>query len=202
MALRAAPLLVLIVTTAGLAGCAASGGPASCGPVTCTASATQVTGPQPGAASPSPAPSPVASSTGPADWWISVNPCGLLSQAELGRLGFTSPGQPLLGDGPGRANECAWGAATRALSITLSAHPYTDLFFHAGQVSVYQFQDGRRGELDFDSDGTGGCQLTVETAAGSSALIFMTGRPVGPGPRMCPIARRVASLIRPRLPRP
>jgi hypothetical protein len=187
MALRAAPLLVLIVTAlivtvAGLAGCAASGGP--------------------GAASPSPAPSPVASSTGPADWWISVNPCGLLSQAELGRLGFTSPGQPLLGDGPGRANECAWGAATRALSITLSAYPYTDLFFHTGQVSAYQFQDGRRGVLDFDSDGTGGCQLTVEAPGGSSALIFMTGRPIGPSPRMCPIARRVASLIRPRLPRP
>jgi Protein of unknown function (DUF3558) len=198
MALRAAPLLLVIVTAAGLAGCAATGGSASCDPVACAASATQA--PDPAAASPSP--SPVAASTGPADWWIRVDPCGLLNQAELTRLGFLSPGQALLGDGPGRANECAWGSATRALAITLSGYPYTDLFFHTGQVSAYRFADGRSGELDFDSDGTGGCQLTVESASGSSALIFMTGRPNGPGPRMCPIARRVASLTRPRLPRP
>jgi hypothetical protein len=202
MALRAAPLLLLVltaaVTAAGLAGCATTGGSADCNPVACAASAAQA--PDPAAASPSP--SPVAASAGPGDWWISVNPCGLLTQAELSRLGFGSPGQALLGDGPGRANECAWGSATRALAITLSAYPYTDLFFHTGQVSAYQFQDGRRGELDFDSDGTGGCQLTVETAGRSSALIFMTGRPNRLRPRMCPIARRVASLIRPRLPRP
>lgn len=199
MTLRAAPLPVLLltaaVTAAGLAGCAATGGSASCDPVACTTSTA-------GSSSPSPSPSPVASSTGPADWWITANPCDLLSTAQLSNLNLPSPGQPLLGDGPGRANECAWGTPTRALSITLSANPYTQLFFHTGQVSEYQFQDGRHGELDVDSDGTGGCQLTVETAAGSSALIFATGRPDKPGPPTCRFARRVASMIRPKLPRP
>lgn len=184
MTLRAALLPLLIVTVVGLAACSATGRSARQPP------------------DPSPSPSPVADSTGPGDWWITVNPCGLLDQSQLRRVGLSSPGQPLLGDGPGRANECQWSNGNRTLSIILSGYPYTNLFFHTGQVSTWQFADGRRGELDVDSDGTGGCQLTVETVSGSSALIFMSGRPNQLRPRMCPIARRVAAMIRPQLPRP
>ncbi len=178
MTLRVALLPVVIITAAGLAGCAATG-----------ATGTR-------------APDPVASSTGPADWWIKVNPCGLLTQPQLDFMGFALPGQPLMGDGPGRANICQWGTASRSLSITLSAHPYTDLFFHTGQVSAHSFPDGRLGELDVNSDGTGGCQLTMQAASGSSALIFAAGRPAKSGPWTCRLARRVAKLIRPRLPGP
>jgi hypothetical protein len=178
MTLRAALLPVVIIAAAGLAGCAATG----------------TTGTK--------APGPVASSTGPADWWIKVNPCGLLTQSQLDFMGFGVPGQPLMGDGPGRANECQWGTASRNLSITLSAHAYTDLFFHAGQVSAHNFPDGRRGELDVNSDGTGGCQLTMQAASGSSALIFVAGRPARSGPWTCRLARRVARLIRSRVPGP
>jgi hypothetical protein len=172
---------VVIVTAATLAGCSGSGSR------------------PPGD---SPSPSPAAASTGPADWWIRVNPCGLLTQTQLTFMGLPQPGQPLMGDGPGRANECEWGTTSRNLTITLSAHPYTDLFFHTGRVSAIRFVDGRLGELDVDSDGTGGCQLTMQTVNGSSALVFATGRPGKSAPWTCRLARRVASLIRPHLPSP
>lgn len=184
MTLRAALLPVVIITAAGLAGCAATG-------ATGTAGATG-----------SKAPGPVAASAGPADWWIKVNPCGLLAQSQLDFMGFPLPGQSLMGDGPGHANVCQWGTTSRSLSIMLSAHPYTDLFFHTGQVSAHTFPDGRLGELDVNSDGTGGCQLTMEAASGSSALIFAAGRPAKSGPWTCRLARRVARLIRPRVPGP
>ena len=174
---RAVMLTGLLAAAVAMAGCAAS------------------------ARSARPAPSPVASSTGPGDWWITVSPCALLSSAQLRGLGLTSPGQLLLGDGPGRANVCNWRTGGRFLAITLSASPYTELFAHTGHVSPVSFPGGRRGELDVDSDGTGGCQLTIEAAGGSSALVFMAGRPVK-GPSMCPPAQKVASLIRTEIPRP